>query len=769
MHYEPIKFCQGAAELYVVPAIHFNHVFAKEVNRICYDPDRRPEAVAVELGPRAAASAGQWLRELAGSCKNLPVMLGLLKRNKTIRASLRQKALQLQKETGRDLSELSPEILKRDLGYSGYSLLCLSPTDSIIEAMRCSIELDIPVFGLDLDDMADGVYRPVQVQDPLACDNLPGYIDQNARFAELQRDEEIDNRREIAMAARLKRLLQNYRRVVFTCGMAHWLRIRELLNDDSIKPSLMPETNINTNGEFKRVVVHPLIAVQYMELFPALAEYYEKSRSSINGHSITLNKRLYIDTARIFHHRLKKVYRQYFYSGSTNFQHAKYGQDIERLCDFEGYLGNLCLLNQCPVPDLGMTIKAAQEIMTSEFVRALSNIFMKFSWASLNKFPDCTLLSPPVGEGHESNSVVLINKDGYQSEKGFYIRSSHSNTLHAPSGIPFEWEKARELAEKMTSNWNGHTWRPYDRLISSMSLRAIENVSKNKTVKKTVSFEGSLLNGIDVKRTIRAYSRGDERYHVYDFSKEYSEPLNFIEGFPVVWILQPDNNAGADWQVLVEPFSYMEKYIKDKTSFERVARKYGCNMVSIIAYGKRVHEDGNAAITGISCDHHSGIIIFQPISWTNRQFARWAELTGYMRAPFCNDSFLSEDNFGDLTTFYRNKHNIRIGEFHWSTTLILLAIPFAKEMLTVVIPEGYLIDKAVHEKAKKYGVQVRPVSHKLFSQTELDRLSRCHLVPAITCEPECIYTEDVEKSIGELQTDNIHLVPQSLMDFGNMA
>ena len=105
------------SELLVVPAVHFRHGFATEVNRICSHPNTRPEAIAVELGNKSASAVGGWLKELLPEQKKvqkpLPVMLGLMKHNRLIRASYKQKAFHLQQKTGCDLSELSPEGTKR--------------------------------------------------------------------------------------------------------------------------------------------------------------------------------------------------------------------------------------------------------------------------------------------------------------------------------------------------------------------------------------------------------------------------------------------------------------------------------------------------------------------------------------------------------------------------------------------------------------------------------------------------------------------------------
>jgi hypothetical protein len=228
----------------------------------------------------------------------------------------------------------------------------------------------------------------------------------------------------------------------------------------------------------------------------------------------------------------------------------------------------------------------------------------------------------------------------------------------------------------------------------------------------------------------------------------------------VVWILRTKADDDAEWKMLFEPSRYMEKHIRDKLVYQQIVTKYGRKMVSIVAYGKAIEENPAAIDAGLSCDHYSGIAIFQPICWTNKQFARWAEMTGYARTPFCS-------GIDELHALYRQRYHINIKALHWTTALILLAVPFAEEFLTVVIPAEYEIDKVVFAAATRYGVQVRFVPLQRFLQADLDRLSRCHMVPALSVEPTCTYAKEIERYIGEKQTDYLDLVPKVLTDFGS--
>ncbi len=757
------------SELYVVPSIHFNHVFAWGVNKICSHLDIHLEAIAVELGPDIVLAVKKWLGELGVGSehpKELPVMLGIMKQNRMIRASLKEKVLQLQKQTGKDLSELSPDILYSDIGFSGYSVLFLSPVDSIIEAIRCGIELTIPIYGIDLEEMADSIFRPISVRDPVGADrHFIDYIAQNAPLAEKQRDEEIDCRREIAMAARLKALLQRYRRVLFVCGMAHWLEIKKLLEDNAIRPSAMPD--IAAHKEYKRVVVHPNIAVKYMDLFPALAAAFEKVRLPANRPSKPGSKKEYLEPIKVFIESLNKTYKHYFIENKQELSPLNWNQDFDNIKKFEAYLANTCLLDCRRVPDIFMATQAAQDIMSNDFAQTLTEMFMNIPWASPDKFRGCDLLSPPRVSEDESGCTVLI-RDDMQDGDSFFIRSFHNNNNFQMSGkIPYEWKKKDDLQEEKGYDFTRYAWLPWERLITSMSLRAMEHV-RVKQKRKTETFEGSILDGIDIKSTIRSYSRNGEALYVRDYTKERVSYLDPVEGFPVVWILGLDESEGPDWMALLEHALHMESYIKDGGLFKKIIRERGDNMVATIAYGRRSFKVCKSLWRHyIEADKYQGLLIFQPLSWTHKQYAHWAELTHYRGNPFYASSFYEQGLPVNLANYYKEGHRIIIGEHRRSTALILMALPFAKDTLTVVTPDDYKIDRVVYEKAKKYGVEVKKTSLNLFSQKEIERLSLCYLVPVITAEPKCLYSKAVEKAIGELQTDNLHLIPQQLQDFGN--
>jgi hypothetical protein len=758
------------SELLAVPAVHFSHVFAGEVNRLCAWPETRPEAIAVELGPQTAASVAAWLEQLCrgpGGPKPLPVMLGLTRANNMIRASSRDKAMQLQQETGKDLSELEPKILFDKLGYAGASLLCLCPTDSLIEAARCAIELGLPLHGIDLEEMADGRYPPVTVEDPLSANgDLAGYVHRNAGYAEQQRDEEIDGRREIAMAARLKALLHRHRRVLFTCGLAHWQRIRRLLCDKSLRPALLPKSARPAGDLFTKVVVHPLLAVRHMDIFPAVTVAYERHRRPINGINGGAQDMALPDAARLFSKTLRDGNRKYFHEAGT--KERERSRDLGSLAAFESYLGNMVILQNRIVPDLFMAAEAARETMSADFVSALVNRFMDVAWATPKEHPDCSLLMPAPGHEGHSSAVVFGKGENSESDQVFIRPVPSQGRSEFQAEVPLAWtESNKKFGKYLKNSGKLYTWAPWDNLITGLSLRAIDKTPRSRPWKAIETFEGNLLEGIAVKETLRSFARGKEDILIRDTTrlKTPSEPHN-RDGFPVVFLLDPEA-ADADWTAMFLDFEAMAPHIRNHGQFDHLRETKGENLVATIGFGRR-HEDSwlSARRRKVRTDRYFGIVLFQPLCWTNLQFARWAELTGYERNPICRDSILQPDFSSDLSDSFSRQHGVRLKEFHWTTNLILMALPFARDTLQVVAPDGYKIASAAFEKARSYRVEIALVPTSFYTQAELRRLSICQMVPVFTTEPKCDYPPSVAKQIGEDPEDYLELVPRSWLEFG---
>ncbi|MBN1567784.1 MAG: hypothetical protein JXA73_08040 [Acidobacteria bacterium] len=763
MFHPPISIHRQNSDLYAVPAIHFSHIFAAEVNRICFHPATQPDAIAVELGPQTAIAVRNRIRELeTGAANRFPVMFGLIKRNRMIRASFKEKAFRLQRKTGKDLSELPPEILYRELGFTDHSILYLSPVDSIIEAIRCSIQLGVPLYGVDLEEMANGLYKPAVIQDPQSMHNgMAAYLKTNAALADATRDPEIDLRRETAMTARIRTLMRQYSKVLFTCGMAHWQKISQMFEDDCIKPAPVFEEQNMDPADFKKTIIHPSIAVQYMDLFPALAEVYEERRIPVPDISKEWTKSL--RSRELFRRILKKAFKHHFDKPLDTLP-GKRTCDLEAFPGFEAYLHGMQQLAHRAVPDLSMVIQAAKETMSEAFVNALTETFMKYPWVRPEAHPDCPVLMPPADEIEDLDCATLVDS-GLPSSKRIYLQSIPDFRPSSKNKrIVYKWD----ATVTTNSSWYRYTWRPWEYLISSMTFQAIQAARKKQPARKTIVFEGNLLDGIDMKSTLRDFSRGKNRFFVRDrIFKETPLSIRSMDGFPVVWILSPEKHDAADWKVLIEPLDYIKKHVRNAEEFQTIRKTKGDCMVASIGYGYSQtinHKAIHGCYYGV--DHYHGIAIFQPIFWTNRQFAQWAEMTRYNRNPIYGYEGGDLFSAGRLKKWCEKKHGIALAEHDWPTGLALMVLPFCRECLTVVMPESCRLEPIVFERARRDGVRVATHRLEMFSPRQIERLAMCQMVPAISVEPETKYETSVERAIGESQTQNRELVPMEWLTFG---
>jgi len=424
----------GNSILKAVPAIHYKAIFAREIYRLCCQEDQKPDAIAVELGPHVVLEIIKWMKELGvgpGKKTELPCMPGFLIENKLVHPKYRETAARLQQHFGKPISGISPSLLSAFLHYSPNYLLSISTTDSIIEAIRCGIEADIPVYGIDIDGFSMYNDRSLLIQDPdVQRFDLGDFVSLNGKTASLLRDDYVDGRRENVMAARLKAILAHYKTVVFTCGLAHWESIKSKLNDPQVMPAgiLLPETSVT----IRRVLIHPALAVRSMDTYPILTTIYEENRRNITNE----NKELIQlpDTEKIFRNILKQSYSKYFSEAKATSKNHANSNDFDRIADFEHLLSAMRLVQQRSVTSMADLVDTALRIMPEQFTKILLEQLMETGrpWASPAQFPELPLItqanpgkteleSESIGELFQlkENSLNDGNLESYKSSREF--------------------------------------------------------------------------------------------------------------------------------------------------------------------------------------------------------------------------------------------------------------------------------------------------------------------------------------------------------------
>lgn len=763
---------RGDASLSIVPAIHFRVAFAEEVNRLCGDPDRRPDAIAVELGPLTAAAVRAWMVELGiGPSRRvrLPCMLGLVKPNRYLHPAVRERALQLQRETGKELHELSPEVLQQELGYAPASVLLLSPTDSIIEAVRCACELAVPLYGVDLEESADSPQSNTLVQDPtLACGRVADYVRDNTRFAESCYDDVIDQRRETVMAARLQALLARHHRILFTCGLAHGQRIVELLNHPSLRPASTGIGAIEPADwqAIRRIVVHPRLAAGRLDTFPAVAARFERQRPHpVLGTPVT--RRAGIDHAALFDRILRRTYQRYF--GAQARQPAtRRCLDWSARTAFEQLLRGYMLLDLRVTPDLGQLFACASTVMSPEFCKTLLDNVMDFPWAKPDDFPDQATLQP-AGE-HSGAPMTLTLVDPQHGSQDIVVTICQGGQPDPLArDVPWHWVKlGSPITSTMGSSYT-FTWKPWEHLATALSHRAIARAGSLRWAPCSKRFSGQLLDGIDVKATLRAHARGTEQVWVrHTRLQRVSATDRSTAGYPVVWIFDDGPCEGNEWQVYYLPLRWIEPHVRNRSHFKRRYQEKGGKAAEIIGYGREQHAlNLEPPIDRLHRVDLQGLVIYGPIFGTLRQSARWFELTDLSRNPLF-DTRSAFDLPDSLVTYCAEHLGLPLGQLRWQDDLVRLAIPFADRAVTVVAPATFRLAPIVLEEATRQGKILNRVPLDSLPAPWVARLRQNYMVPARLDgdDGHTVYESGAEQAIGEALDGYQDLVPPEWLTFG---
>ncbi len=729
------------SRLIAIPAVHYRMAFAAEVNRICSSGAIRPDAIAVELEPEILGEVIQWIKELQPMesvfLKRFPMMLGLVDSNS---------------------------------GEAGVTeILCLSVTDSIIEAIRCGLELNIPVFGIDIPCVYGIESGTVLIEDAAkASISFSGYVNSNEDAADHLRDPVMDGRREDYMAGRLKYLITEYRNVVFTGGLAHWKRIKKLIADAQVEPLAAISTDFQLHS-FRRVIVHPLIARSFMDKFPVLSTLYDASRKNCRyQHEARVN---FPDAAKVGLGIVEAAYENYeeetVYESSLSIKK----EATPSISELEMFIQKICLINRESAPDFHTLLLCAKSLMPNRFAKILTDILMniKTDWASMVQFPGLPVIVP---SGSQDDSMwfrmhgMLVDvmsplPEDFFDRKHIYI---HSETFllnipfsrkagHGSSDPGWQWKDAPLMSNRHLS-FNTWIWPPCEALLFGTAYQAGKMETDDENERKTLPFEGSMYDGFDVKATIRGMLRGDKKFQVKKTGRvrQIRAQENDRMATAVLLFSALPDPPDSGWYLLMAG-SNIGDYVRNPSHFEKVVSEFGEYFISSLTYGSRIPVYEKGPFHPDSVDLLHGITLYGDPCLNAVTGARWVENSNYRCCPV-----LRNMNFSSLNDFYRRTHHIDLESENWQTALILAAIPFASDNLVVIAPDGFIPDSKVKALAARLHVQLRllPVSH--FPADRINQMRKRVLVRSIDGDG-LQYAAETEMILGQKQDSFMELLP----------
>lgn len=747
--------------LTAVPAVHFHHSFAEHVNQICWG-SWRPDAIAVELGPESALAAEGWIRSLGnnrGKEKNpFPCMLGICKPDRKNPTPCNPHAL-----TGGRSGEPRGAFSGHNITHSPLvSMLPLTPTDSIIEAIRCAVELNIPLYGIDIENIEDPNHSGVMLQDTvMAKENLDHYVALHLPFAGHGRDDDIDDKREEVMAARLKGILKRHRRVLFTGGMGHWQRIRSLLTDSSIRADFHLEADTNALADFRPVIVHPLLAYGFIDKFPLIAEVYERQR--IPAFPGVHRDRKRIQPALLFNTLFEKTCQRFF-GGSHEAEAGQYRHiDLHNVPALKQYLIHLCMIKQLATPDLNTAIQAAESMMSKEFCTDFFARLMEIPWASPASFPDLPIIK--VSEVTDGNAFTAeyIDKAGSRSTS-FALNIFPEGPLpELKMNMPLNWSGEIQRLTRDSGSGYLRTWPAWDHLLTGLCLHAQQKAILRERQKVSISFEGSIGDGLDVKSTIRACIRGESTIYVKDLRpRPRSKKTGIFDLVPAVYIFHSGRSRTSKWVIHQVCLNHMyPEHIKNPDLFHQTIREKGEWAVSAVNFGEKSCVSGPIGRTErVTLSLIRGIIVFIPVYFNGIQEAKWLEDTQYLTNPIYQGG-----EFEQLKSNYLDKHGIDLSMTNWGETLIRMAIPFAKKNLMVIAPDDYNPTKLARDEAKRHGTGIQLVPHSAFPEAQIFRAAYQHCVEPL--DKEGLFFPEWADGIVQTRVDAFkNMMPKKFLNYG---
>ena len=697
----------------------------------------------------------------------LPCMLGLLYKNKFVHPDFQETALGLQAHSGKPLNEISPELRRQLLNYSDKYLAGLSSTDSIFEAIRCSIELNIPVYGIDMDEFSARQGKMVFVEEPDGPDfGLSRYVTKYGGIAAMCRDPYVDGRREYVMAARLKLLAGRHKRILFTCGLAHWETIQKLLKDPVVRPAeiLLPEGSLN----FTRVIVHPRMAVTFMDIYPVLTTIYEHNRHNPLNKSkdpVRLPK-----TGLMYQDILEKVYNKYFIEYKTFYKENKTNNNIQSIPDFERLVSNMQIVNQHFAPSMTDLIDCARSMMSPDFCDLLTTQLMDIErpWASPGQFPGLPIISrmPDNQEQKENQMPVdLFNL----TESGKDSKQTKPSVIRRSGSFTLDYRNANPVPEYLLRMWNWEdepvvprgkgscydwVWPPCEALLFGSAYEASKMAVTRSKEPVSAVFEGSLFDGLDIKATIRSATAGEKKIYIRKPSS--ARKIFYPDGKkpePTVFIF---DNSPTDiksaWSLLIAGTN-LRRYLKDKTGYDNIIRKYGGYFISSISRISYHAVPSEISRYVVSYGILEGITAFGSPCINAKQGAQWLEDNNFRACPV-----LTYTSVETLIDYYKNQHNMEISETDWKTAMISFAIPFAKERVVVVAPGNFKVSNKLHSEAGKRNISIDQIPLSYFPAERIAEMKKRIIVRAIDNDG-LTFPAEAEQVLGQKADKYLELLP----------
>lgn len=136
-----------------------------------------------------------------------------------------------------------------------------------------------------------------------------------------------------------------------------------------------------------------------------------------------------------------------------------------------------------------------------------------------------------------------------------------------------------------------------------------------------------------------------------------------------------------------------------------------------------------------------------------KQSAIWLETAGYKCCPILPDYGMSS-----LISYYSDNYNIYFDLSEWKESLIRMAIPFAKKMVTIVASDSFNIPERAIEEASRKRIQLNLVGYSNFPESLLED-ARHHFSIRTIDKAGLHFPPETETLLGQSKETNFEMLP----------
>jgi hypothetical protein len=358
-----------------------------------------------------------------------------------------------------------------------YVYLPIEPTDGIIEAIRLGTEYQVPVFFVDRDtESYPRRQEPLPDSYSILKIGYQAYCEAYQRVQALlgRRDAErtrLDQMREATMSYQLQQLRRQYASVLMVCGLAHYAPVKTLLDE----PQVQPIGRMRRNG-VRIANLHQDSSREIMAELPYLAAEYERQRDAVQP----------LDRLEVQEQLLQQAREQHQ-------QNSREEITPQQLFVLRKFARNYALVQHQLTPDFYQLIIAARGAVNDNYAYEVWDLGSTYPWQDQNpKF----------------STIELRGEDLYLDQKKIRFHRKFRTLRKRLVPVPVKTRHKETRKGEWKEQWEGRqicSHPPEDVVVEGYG-----HYVQKKTVTmlaeenhRTVPFTTSLLDGIDLRETIR--------------------------------------------------------------------------------------------------------------------------------------------------------------------------------------------------------------------------------------------------------------------------